>query len=81
VAEKPPAGYAVGMSDLHHASPYDDEENLNWKARFGAPYVEDDYLEQDLDEGELQRLEREFLAAADESRTPFGDLETIDGAE
>jgi hypothetical protein len=58
---------------------YDDEDNRRWQERFGEPYVEDDYHGCDLDSASLQKLEAEFYRAADDRRSAFDTLESVDG--
>tara|TARA_B100000614_G_scaffold234439_1_gene230390 strand:- start:944 stop:1165 length:222 start_codon:yes stop_codon:yes gene_type:complete len=69
------------MIDAESEYPYDDDDNTAWEARFGRPYVDDDYTGKELDEAALQRMEREFHGADGGARTPFGDLEQLDDGE
>lgn len=70
--------YAVVMADIKNGNSYDDPENAAWEARFGKPYVEDDYSAREFDEAALERLEEEFRAAGEDRKSPFGTLEQLD---
>lgn len=66
------------MSERDTEFLYDDDDNLSWEARFGTSYVEDDYTGADLEESDLDRLEREFRSSEQAHRTDFGTLEEIE---
>ena len=66
------------MTDNDTAYPYDDEDNVRWERRFGAPYVEDDQALVEFDDETLSGLEREFHRAGAAERSPYGALEPLD---